>query len=264
MTTARPAVEELRATVAKACRILGHAGVTREITGHISARLPDVPDQALVRCRTADEAGLEATTIEAVRSVDLTSGEVDDPETAAPPVELPIHLAILRARPDVSAVVHVHPRFCVLCGIAGVPLRPIYGAYEHHGTLLVKDGVPVFDSSVLVRDDETADRLVATLGSASACQMRGHGITVVGASVEQATLRAVRLEHLAEMTWRLHQHGIDAGLPADELASFAAAESNPVLPRGERWAWNYYARLDDERTGPHAEAPSLNTERHQR
>jgi ribulose-5-phosphate 4-epimerase/fuculose-1-phosphate aldolase len=234
-------LDDLRDTVATACRILGRTGVAREITGHVSARIPGRPHEMLLRCRTEAESGLAATTVEAIRTVDLRTGAVDDPTQADVPVELPIPAAVLAARPDVAAVVHVHPKHCLLCGIAGVPLRPIYGAYDHHASLLVEDGLPVLETSVLIRDDTTAAALVAALGSAGACLMRGHGITVVGASVEQATLRTLRLEHLAEITWQLHLAGYTGALPAEELAAFASARSQPVLPKGERWAWNHYA-----------------------
>lgn len=234
--------EGLRHLVATACRILGRTGVAREITGHVSVRVPGT-DEVLIRCRTDDEAGLARTTVDAVRTVDLDTGALLEPGpvTVAVPVELPIHLAVLRARPDVAAVVHTHPKFCVLCGIAGVELRPVYGAYDHHATLLVERGLPILDDSRLVRDDDAATRLVAALGDAPACLMRGHGVTVVGASVEQATLRAVRLEHLAEMTWLLHGAGYNGRLPDDELEAFVPAKDQPVLPKGESWAWNHYS-----------------------
>src|SRR5690606_31613502 len=116
-----------------------HTGVAREITGHVSARLPGRPDEILLRCRTDAEAGLAATSLDAIRVVDLSTGAVDDPDVAEPPVELPIHRAVLRARADAAAVVHTHPKFCVLCGLAGVALRPIYGAYDHHATLLADE-----------------------------------------------------------------------------------------------------------------------------
>jgi ribulose-5-phosphate 4-epimerase/fuculose-1-phosphate aldolase len=235
-------VADLRATIATACRILGVTGLAREITGHVSARLPGRDDAMLIRCRVDGEAGLAATGPDAVRVVDMATGAVSGPGADAP-VELPIHTAVLRARADVAAVVHVHPRACVLCGLAGVPLRPLYGAYDHHATLLVENELPMFDSSLLVRDDDTALSLVAVLGDAPAVLMRGHGVTVVGASVEQAVLRAVRLEHLAEMTWELHCAGVHTQLPDDELRAFVPARDRPVLPRGERWAWNHYARL---------------------
>ena len=43
------ALAELRAKVATACRILGHTGVAREITGHVSVRIPGRPGEILVR-----------------------------------------------------------------------------------------------------------------------------------------------------------------------------------------------------------------------
>jgi len=235
----------VRHKVATACRILGHTGVAREITGHVSARVPEAPDHIVIRCRTDEESGLENTSVDAVRAVDVRTGELDDPGAAELPVELPIHTAILRARPDVRSVVHVHPKYCLLCGLAGIALRPIYGAYEHHSTMLADAGIACFDDSRLVRDEAAAEALVAAIGPSSACLMRGHGITVVGASVEQATLRAVRLEHLAEITWRLRTNGFDPAMPDEELDAFRASCAEPVLPKGERWAWNHYARAAD-------------------
>jgi ribulose-5-phosphate 4-epimerase/fuculose-1-phosphate aldolase len=245
MSDSITAVDALRETVATACRILGHTGVAREITGHVSARVPGASHEIVIRCRTADEAGLATTTVNAVRIVSITTGEVDDPSIADPPIELPIHSAVLGARPEVGAVVHVHPKYCVLCGLAGIPLRPIFGAYEHHATVMADEGVPVFDNSMLVRDAASAHALVAAMGSSPVCLMRGHGITVVGATVEQATLRAVRLEHLAEMTWHLRSNGFDPTMPDSELAVFRATRERPVLDRGERWAWNHYALAAD-------------------
>jgi ribulose-5-phosphate 4-epimerase/fuculose-1-phosphate aldolase len=240
MTRSHGEVDELRQKVATACRILGHTGVAREITGHVSARVPGSPGDMLIRCRTEDEAGLASTSIDAVRLVSGTSGEVDDP-SADLPVELPIHTGLLKARPEVAAVVHVHPKYCLLCGLAGIPLRPIFGAYDHHATVLADGGIPVFDNSLLVRDDAAARDLLAAMGQAPACLMRGHGITVVGASVEQATLRAVRLEHLAEITWALSTSGFHPSMPTSELIEFRATRDVPILPKGERWAWNHYA-----------------------
>src|SRR5262249_20887483 len=51
---------ELRAKVALACRILAVAGLVKEITGHVSARISGA-DEMLIRCRGEDEYGLRWT-----------------------------------------------------------------------------------------------------------------------------------------------------------------------------------------------------------
>jgi ribulose-5-phosphate 4-epimerase/fuculose-1-phosphate aldolase len=164
------------------------------------------------------------------------------------PLELPIHGEIYRARPDVQAVVHAHPRASLLCGLAGIELRPIFGAYDPYAMELAAVGIPVFPKSVLIDDARLGRELAATLGEHDACLMRGHGVTVVGASVEQATIRALKLEALAEVTWQLAAAGISPNeLPADEIDSFLArSDGTGVIPGGERWLWRHYARLAGE------------------
>src|SRR3712207_7519745 len=67
-------------------------------------------DRMLVRCRGPHEEGLFLTQRADVREVDLDGSPVDgDLAGWAVPNELPIHAEILRARPDVDAVVHCHP-----------------------------------------------------------------------------------------------------------------------------------------------------------
>ena len=52
------------------------------------------------------------------------------PADWSPPQELPIHTAILRARPAVTAVVHAHPPAVVAMSLADLAFQPIFGAYD--------------------------------------------------------------------------------------------------------------------------------------
>ena len=36
-----------------------------------------------------------------------------------------IHACVLKARPDVSSVVHVHPPFSVMLTVLGIPIVPV-------------------------------------------------------------------------------------------------------------------------------------------
>jgi 3,4-dihydroxyphthalate decarboxylase len=212
-----PALARLRGTVAQACRILALEGLAEGVLGHVSARVDD--GRMLLRCRGPEERGLEATSAEDVRLVDL-DGHGDDPASGyAVPNELPIHGELLRARPEAGAVVHAHPPAVLLCGLAGLELRPVFGAYNIPAMRMALEGVPVYPRSVLIRRPELAAEMIGAMNGRPLCVLRGHGITVTGASVEQAVVRALNLDALARVTLALAQLGRPAAdLPPEDVA----------------------------------------------
>jgi ribulose-5-phosphate 4-epimerase/fuculose-1-phosphate aldolase len=193
---------ERRLLVAHACRILAARGLAEDVLGHVSLRT--APDRLLVRCRGSRERGLFLTLPEDVREVDLDGVPVSgDLAGWAVPNELPIHAEILRARPDVDAVVHCHPPSVLVAGLESVPLRPVFGAYHLPAARLALAGVPVYPRPVLVRRPELGREVAAALGSASVLVLRGHGIATVGSgphAVEQAVARALALDALARVS----------------------------------------------------------------
>ena len=118
----------LRELVARACRVLADRGLVEGVLGHVSARVGE--GEMVVRCRGAEERGLAASTAQDIWRMTLDGTPVDLPEGYAPPKELPLHGELLRARPDVGAVVHAHPRSALLCGLAGLKPRAVFGAYD--------------------------------------------------------------------------------------------------------------------------------------
>jgi 3,4-dihydroxyphthalate decarboxylase len=119
-------METVQETIATACRLLGHLGLVRETTGHVSSRIDG--ERMYIRCRGKTEAGLVFTQADAVCSVDFDGKNVDTPGYE-PPTELPIHGEIYRARPEVGAVVHAHPRASLICTLMGLELKPIFGRH---------------------------------------------------------------------------------------------------------------------------------------
>ncbi len=205
-----------RTTLALACRILAHAGLMEDVLGHVSLRVGD--DRMLVRCRGPRERGLLFTTEEDIRLVDF-DGEGELNGGYRPPNELPIHAELMRARPEVRSVVHAHPPAVLLGGLAEVPLRPVFGAYNIPAARMALDGVPVYPRSVLVRRPELGREVVAAMGDSTVCVLRGHGIATVGDGVEQAVVRALNLDALYRVSVRLHSLGSTAPvLPEEDLA----------------------------------------------
>jgi 3,4-dihydroxyphthalate decarboxylase len=206
---------ELRRKLATASRILANAGLVEDVLGHVSVRAGD--DHLLVRCRGPRERGLAFTTPDDIRLVALDGGDPGDGYVA--PNELAIHVAVLRADPDVDAVVHAHPPVVIAADLAGVPLVPLVGAYNIPAATLAAGGIPVYPRGVLIRTPELAAEMVAAMGGRPACVLRGHGITVAGATIEQAVARALALDSLARMaTSVVALGGTVQPLPDDDLA----------------------------------------------
>jgi 3,4-dihydroxyphthalate decarboxylase len=212
-----PRTSDPRTTVAQACRILAMEGLVEGVLGHVSVRTGD--DRMLIRCRGGDEHGLMFTIDDDVRETDLGGTIVGPAEGYKVPNELPIHGELLRARPEVNAVVHAHPPAVLLCGVAGLELAPIFGAYNIPAMRMAIDGVPVYPRSVLIRRPELAHEMIAAMGDRPVCVLKGHGITVTGASVEEAVVRALNLNALATVTLELARLGARPDLvPVEDVA----------------------------------------------
>ena len=196
--TAHVDSEELRATVATACRVLAAKGLVEGILGHVSARVG--PDELVIRCRGEDERGLRQTGVKDIWRLTLDGEVVDMPDGYEPPKELPIHTELLRARPDCGAVIHAHPPAALLCGLAELDPRPVFGAYNIPAMRLALDGVPVYPRPILITRAELAREMVDAMADRSVCLLRGHGITVAAESVEHATVLAVNLNELLAIT----------------------------------------------------------------
>ena len=81
---------------------------------------------------------------------------------APPPLEFHIHSEIYRARPDVHAVLHTHPRWSTLLTMVGAAFEPVYA----QGVLL--GAVPVVDSPLSVNTSLIGATVAAALGSGRA------------------------------------------------------------------------------------------------
>ncbi len=239
-------VEALRRKVAVSCRILAMTGLVRETTGHVSARIPGT-DEMWIRGRGDGESGLLFTAAEHVLRVDFDGRGAPADAPVGNPQELPIHGEIYKARPEAGCVVHAHPPGALLCGITGVELRPIFLAYDPSASRLGVDGVPVFPRAHTLTRPEHVWPMLEAMGDKPYCLMRGHGITVYGRTVPEATVRAIKLETLARVNWHAAQRGGAPDVAAEDLAVFAERAGargarDPVGP-----VWNYYVQLLEQR-----------------
>src|SRR5262245_38502275 len=239
-------VDELRRMVALSCRILAMKGLVRETTRHVSARTPGTAEM-FIRGRGNGESGLLFTREEDVLRVDFDGSGIPADAPVGNPQELPIHGEIYKARPEAMCVVHAHPPGALLCGITGIALRPILLAYDPSAARFGLDGVPVFPRSMTLTRPEEVWPMLEVMGEKSYCLMRGHGITLYGGSVEDATVRAIKLETLARINWQAAQQGGAPDVPAEDVELITrrgprAPSRDSVLP-----VWNYYVQLLERR-----------------
>ncbi len=236
-------MEELRVRVAKACRIIGKLDLTKAATGHISARVPGT-DTILIRARGPGESGVRFTEPDDVITVDFDGKKLSGRADLEPPQEVFIHTWLYRTRSDIGAVLHAHPKTPVLFTICNKPLLPIYGAYDPSSVRLLLEGIPTYPRSITVSTAGLGKEFAAAMPG-RACLMRGHGITTCGATVEEATLTAIKLNELAEMNYRAHLLGDPQPIPADEIAHFKGGDKKSKDTHSAP-LWRYYCSLVGE------------------
>ncbi|MEZ0366159.1 class II aldolase/adducin family protein [Mycobacterium sp. pUA109] len=198
---------EQRALVAAGCRVAAARGLVDGILGHLSLRVDD--DRLLIRCRSDDDAGVAFTRPADIRLIylDGSPGAAGELAGYRVPNELPIHVETLRADPARRAVAHLHPPAIVAADLAGIALRPIYGAYDIPGAWLARGGVPVYPRAVLIRTTQLAAEMVAAMRDRPVVICRGHGIVSAAATVPQAVLQAISLDRLAQLSLRVRGAG---------------------------------------------------------
>ena len=178
-----------------ASRILAEHGVL-DAYGHVSARSDKKPAHFIMSRSRAPALVTAADLVEWNADSEAATGDKRKGF-----IERYIHGEIYRARPEVMAVVHSHSPSVIPFGVTRTKLRPIY----HMGSFLWS-GAPVWDirkvreeNDLLVRDRPLGQALAGALGKCNCVLMRGHGMTVVGATVPEVTFRSIYTEMNARL-----------------------------------------------------------------
>jgi L-fuculose-phosphate aldolase len=184
---------ELKTQLAEAIRMLARAEIV-DHSGHGSARR-----DATSFYINSGASTRGTLTVDEIVAVDLEGTLVDG--GAKPPLEFPLHSAIYRARPDVQAVMHTHPRWSTLLTMVGADYRVVYA----QGALLAN--VPVFDSPLSVNTRDMGERVAATLGRGPAVLLKSHGAVIVGSNIVECFALAAYLEENASRQYLAMQIG---------------------------------------------------------
>jgi len=221
-----------------AYRILAEHGVI-DAYGHVSVRSDSDPNRYLLARAIAPET----VTPDDIIEYDLDSKPIDARGRESVRERF-IHGEILKARPDVRAVVHNHSPSVVPFSVTTVPMRPLF-----HMAAFIGDGVPNFEirdaekgTDLLVKTPYLGQALAKTLGRCPAALMRGHGSVTVGETLPRAVGRSVYLEMSARMQFQAMLIAGNNG----KITYFDEAEvkaSVPVQEYNRAWRAKALARL---------------------
>ena len=204
--------------------MLARAGII-DHSGHGSVRRDETSFYV-----NSGESARTTLTVDDIVAVDLEGGLVEG--AARPPLEFHIHAEIYRARADVQAVLHTHPRWSTFLTMVGERYRVVYA----QGALL--GDVPVVDSPLSINTKVMGQRVAAALGvPGSAVLLKSHGAVVVGADVVECFALAAYLEENAYRQYMAMRIGTPYVFSDEEQKACRERLRTPALLRK---TWDYY------------------------
>lgn len=188
-------------------RKMWRAGLVVASAGNVSARVSGRDAIAI----TPTSVSYDVMTRDQIVVVGLGTGLPVRPK-ARPSGELPTHLAVYRARPDVGAVVHTHAPFVTALSVLRRPLPPV-----------IDEMVVYFGGTVEVADyaftgtGELGANVVAALGDRAGVLLANHGNFCVGRDLAEALHVALAMEAAARVYVEALRTGEPIALPAASL-----------------------------------------------
>jgi ribulose-5-phosphate 4-epimerase/fuculose-1-phosphate aldolase len=229
------ATQQTMLETAATTRLLESEGIL-DYSGHVSTRIPG-RDAFVIQIGSTSRAEVSP---ESMLVVDY-EGNVLEGE-GQPPSELPIHLEILRARPDVQSVLHSHMElaiaFTMMEGVKLVPMRARASRW--------KSGIPTDPDPSHIKLPEQGRALARTLGPHHAVLMRAHGLCLVAESVRALFVDAVHFKENATAQMQALQAGAKP-IPLTD-AEIEQIERMEMRDWHIKKLWNYYVRkaLDED------------------
>ena len=199
----RDLIEEL----AEAGRDAVGRGLVSASGGNLSARRPDGKSFVV----TGTGTYLDQLDEDAFSVMDLEGNILGG--AVAPSSEWKLHQRTYLMRPDVNAVIHLHPQVSVLLDAMGHEIRLI--TLDHAYYLRNIERCPYYPNG----SDELGDTAAEASRDCNAIILEYHGCSTLGDTIAMAYRRAICLEEAAENTFRCLQLGnTDLTFPKEEWA----------------------------------------------
>jgi L-fuculose-phosphate aldolase len=172
-----------RQSIIDACLQMNRLGINQGTSGNISLR---------------HEAGMlitpTSTPYEAMQPGQIVFMNLDGSFDAKhrPSSEWRFHRDILKARPEVNAVVHAHPPYATMLAIMGLEIPPVHYMIACAGGDTIRCA-----PYATFGTEELSQHAVTALEGRSACLLAHHGMIAAGPSLAKAMWLAVEVETLA-------------------------------------------------------------------
>jgi ribulose-5-phosphate 4-epimerase/fuculose-1-phosphate aldolase len=200
--------EQLKQQLVDCIRMLESSDII-DYNGHASIRAGQ--DRMYINIGSCQRAKLTTADI---CTIDMDGKLIEGNGT--PPLEFHLHAGIYKARPDVHAIVHAHPKWSTFLTMTGHDYLPVYA----QGSLVYP--MPLLDSPNSINNLTMSARLVETLGDRPAAMMKSHGAVTVGKSIVDAFVLANYLEENAYRQYMAMQIGSPYVFTEEECAAARA------------------------------------------
>ncbi|NSW51739.1 MAG: class II aldolase/adducin family protein [Anaerolineae bacterium] len=136
-----------------------------------------------------------------VMVVDIEGNIIDGKNN--PSSEMAFHLALLKAREDINAVIHTHSIYATAMACLRMEIPPL-----HYLVGLIGDKVPVAEYATFATP-ELAQHIIRDIQGYNACLLANHGVVAVGPDIEKCFIIA---EHV-ELAAQIYLAAVNAGSP---------------------------------------------------
>ena len=186
--------EEIRKIVLEATFEAVEKGLINGTSGNLAMRSPENPNIVAITPSGISYTGMTPGDIAIVEmKEDGTNEWIDGPYK--PSSEVPMHTAVMRARPEVQATVHTHSMYATICAMGENPeIRPITPPQCEFTPI----GIVSF---TMPGSNDVAEKVVNTLGEKGlVCLIKNHGMFSCGKSMKQAMHATIYTEEMAQTT----------------------------------------------------------------
>ena len=189
-------------------RQMWEAGLVAGSSGNVSRRVDDAHIAI-----TPTSIPYDSLTAEEIVLVDLDRGTAVD-SIREPSYELPLHLAVYRARPDVAAIVHTHSPYVTTLSVLRRPLPPIIDEM-----MVTLGGAIEVAEYAFTGTDTLGTNVLRALGDRAGVMLANHGNVCIGRDLSRALHVAIAMEAIARVYVQALQIGEPVSLPETSISA---------------------------------------------
>jgi L-fuculose-phosphate aldolase len=208
MDSSMPATDlALRQSIIDQCRWMNASGLNQGTSGNISVRSGET---MLI---TPSAIPYESMTPDLIAAMPIANDDGAWSGPRKPSTEWRFHLDILKARPEIGAIVHTHSTYATTLAIAGRAIPACHYMIAAFGG----SDIRLAPYATFGTADLSANAVKALDGRLG-CLLANHGMIAIGPTLDRAMWLAVELETLARQYYQALLIGNPVILDDDEIA----------------------------------------------